>query len=131
MEKLELKISETQKFIDITESINNIIKNKKINNGICVIFVPHTTAGVTISENADPDVLRDMYLTYNRNFPKIDEYQHAEGNSDAHFKSIVTSPSLTCIISKGELALGVWQAIYFCEFDGPRTRKIFVKAIEC
>ena len=129
MTKLEIKTKESQSFTDITDKINALIKESETENGICVLWVPHTTAGITVSENADPDVLADMYLTYNKNFPKRREYLHAEGNSDAHFKSIITGPSLTCIIENGKLALGIWQAIYFCEFDGPRTRKVFIEII--
>lgn len=129
MTLLEIKTEERQKFTDITSQINRLIREKGVNEGICVIFVPHTTAAVTINENADPDVLTDLYNTFNKNFPKLPDYRHDEGNSDAHFKSMITGPSLTCIINEGKLALGIWQGIYFCEFDGPRTRKIYVKII--
>lgn len=126
MTTIEIKTDSRQKFYDITDKINEIIKNSNVEEGTCTIFVPHTTAGITTSENADPDVLHDMYLTLNDNFPNRPDYEHAEGNSDAHIKSILVGPSLTCIIDDNKLALGIWQNIYFCEFDGPRSRKIYV-----
>lgn len=130
MTTIEIKTNHKQKFYNITDKINEIIKNSNIEEGTCTIFVPHTTAGITISENADPDVLHDMYLTLDDTFPNRRDYEHAEGNSDAHIKSIMVGPSLTCIIDNNKLALGIWQGIYFCEFDGPRSRKIFVKLMK-
>ena len=127
---IEIKTNNKQKFYNITHKINSLIKEKNIKNGIATVFVPHTTAGITISENADPDVLTDLYYTFDKIYPNRPEYKHIEGNSDAHAKSIAVGPSLTCIINNGSLALGIWQSIYFCEFDGPRTRKIYIKFIE-
>ncbi|MHB1455442.1 MAG: secondary thiamine-phosphate synthase enzyme YjbQ, partial [Armatimonadota bacterium] len=91
------------------------------------IFVPHTTAGITINENADPDVVRDLIETLNRIVPENGDYRHSEGNSDAHLKASMMGFSATIIVENGKLLLGTWQGIYFCEFDGPRTRHIFVK----
>ena len=119
-----------QEFLDITHKISEAVLDSGINNGVVVIFTPHTTAGLTINENADPDVLKDLNFTFNTVFPNKKEYRHIEGNSDSHMKSTVTSASLTCVISEGKLVLGTWQSIYFCEFDGPRTRKIHVQTIK-
>jgi secondary thiamine-phosphate synthase enzyme len=99
-------------------------------NGICVVFVPHTTAGVIINENADPDVIRDIVESINKTVPFDATYKHREGNSPAHIKSSLFSSDLTVIIENGALSLGVWQGIFFCEFDGPRNRKLFVKVLE-
>ncbi|MCK5146065.1 secondary thiamine-phosphate synthase enzyme YjbQ [bacterium] len=99
-------------------------------SGIAVIWVPHTTAGITVNENADPDVVRDMLLEMDKLVPLHDGYRHVEGNSDAHIKSSLISPSLTVIIKDGRPLLGTWQSIYFCEFDGPRRRKYYIKIVE-
>ncbi len=128
METISINTTARRQFVDITDKVRKAVKASGISEGIAVIFTPHTTAGITINENADPDVLSDLIKGYSSVFPNRPDYLHCEHNSDAHFKSSVTGCSLTCIVSKGELVLGVWQAVYFCEFDGPRTRKIFVQA---
>ncbi|MEA3500932.1 MAG: secondary thiamine-phosphate synthase enzyme YjbQ [Candidatus Marinimicrobia bacterium] len=116
--------------LDITHDIQKEINDSKINNGVVVIFTPHTTAGITINENADPDVKKDIDYKINKMIPENDSnYFHAEGNSDSHIKSSLFGPSLTLIIEDEKLILGVWQAIYFCEFDGPRQRKYYIKII--
>jgi secondary thiamine-phosphate synthase enzyme len=97
-----------------------------VEQGLCVVFVPHTTAGVTINENADPAVCRDIVAELNKVIPFDDNYAHSEGNSAAHLKSSLVGQSLTVPIEDGKLALGAWQGIYFCEFDGPRTRRVYV-----
>lgn len=128
--KHELTIGENQKFIDITEQVQEDINNSKTKEGIVVIYCPHTTAGITINENADPDVCKDILYGYEKSFPTNDvNYKHYEGNSHAHMKSSLVGPSQTLIISKGDLILGTWQGVYFCEFDGPRKRKYYVKVI--
>ena len=99
-------------------------------DGICTVFIPHTTAAVTINENADPDVVRDLIMELNKIVPWEDGYHHAEGNSAAHLKSSMTGFSQQIIIEDGRLVLGTWQGIYFCEFDGPRHRKVYVKIME-
>lgn len=101
----------------------------KVNSGICVIFVPHTTAGITINENADPDVVKDMLMEISKIVPEDKEYRHFEGNSSAHIKASFMGSNQTVIIENGELKIGTWQGIYFTEFDGPCTRKFFVKVI--
>ena len=116
-------------FIDITQFVREAVTKSGKADGIVMIYCPHTTAGVTINENADPDVMTDILFGLNKAFPDRAEFRHAEGNSAAHLKSSVTGSSVTVIIDKGRLLLGTWQGIYFCEFDGPRTRKFFVKVI--
>ncbi len=125
-----VQTSTTVQFINIDRQIEQIIAESGIDSGICVVFVPHTTAGVTINENADPDVVRDMTMEMNKIVPFNDGYHHMEGNSAAHIKSSLFSPSLTVIIENGRMVMGTWQSIYFCEFDGARTRKVIVKLIK-
>ncbi len=116
--------------IDITREVKNLVKESGIKNGICVIYVPHTTAGLTISENADPDIVRDFIAEMNRIIRLPDEYCRRESNSAAHVKSSMVGFSQTIIIEDGQLLMGTWQGIYFMEFDGPQIRKIHVKVIE-
>ena len=115
-------------FIDITGQVRKIMASGNVQNGLCQIFVPHTTAGVTISENADPDVVTDMLAALGKMVPDL-HYRHSEGNSPAHVKSSLVGCSITVPISEGRLCLGTWQGIYFCEFDGPRTRKVWVQLV--
>ncbi len=116
-------------FLDITAQVGKIIQESKVQNGLAVVYVPHTTAAVTINENADPSVQHDILADLNRLVPFSGPYQHTEGNSAAHIKSSLVGPSETLLIENGRLALGTWQGVYFCEFDGPRTRKVWVKII--
>lgn len=118
----------TEGFVDITGQVRKIVAAGKVQNGLCQIFVPHTTAGVTINENADPDVVTDMLAALRRMVPDL-PYRHSEGNSPAHVKSSLIGCSLTVPIVEGRLCLGTWQGIYFCEFDGPRTRKTWVQLV--
>lgn len=115
--------------IDITAMIRKILRDNPIDRGLCHIYVPHTTAAVTINENADPDVPLDIINALNRIVPHRGSYHHSEGNADAHIKALLTGCSSTVPIEQGHLALGVWQAVFFCEYDGPRTRKVFVSFI--
>ncbi len=115
--------------INITNKIQACIDKSNINSGIAVIFIPHTTAGVSINENADPDVLKDLKQIFNKVIPENDNYKHFEGNSQAHALSTLTSASITVIIENGKLVLGTWQSIYFMEYDGPRQRKAHIKII--
>ena len=115
-------------FIDITGQVRKIVAAGNVQNGLCQIFVPHTTAGVTINENADPDVVTDMLAALGKMVPDL-HYRHSEGNSPAHVKSSLVGCSITVPISEGRLCLGTWQGIYFCEFDGPRTRKVWVNLV--
>lgn len=116
--------------IDITKEIQNIVAESGVKHGICVIFIPHTTAGVTINENADPDVVRDILMEMDKIVPLSDGYHHSEGNSAAHIKASMMGFSQTVIIDNGRLLLGTWQGIYFMEFDGPRIRKVHVKIMQ-
>ena len=129
MQTFQVKSKDKVQFINMDRDVMQAIKSEGLQDGICVVFVPHTTAGVTINENADPDVVRDMTMELNKIVPFNDGYHHREGNSAAHIKSSLVSPSLTLIIENGRPVLGTWQSVYFCEFDGPRTRKVFVKII--
>ena len=115
-------------FIDITGQVRKIVASGNVQNGLCQIFVPHTTAGVTINENADPDVVTDMLAALGKIVPDL-HYRHSEGNSPAHVKSSLVGCSITVPISEGRLCLGTWQGIYFCEFDGPRSRKVWVQLV--
>jgi len=124
-----IQTTKPQQFIDITDKVVEEVKKSNVRDGIAVIYVPHTTAGVTINENADPDVVRDMLSALNKTYPVNGEYLHYEGNSHAHIKASLMGSSCTVIIQDGKLLLGTWQGIYFCEFDGPRNREFYVKII--
>lgn len=129
--KHELTINQRQTLVDITSYIKNDIEKSKIRNGIVLVYCPHTTAGITINENADPDVVTDLIYGFEKVFNTIDSnYKHFEGNSHAHLKSSTVSASQSLILNEGNLILGTWQDIYFCEFDGPRHRTFYVKIIE-
>lgn len=130
METFKIKTSDRFDIIDITNEVQKVVKSSGIVSGIAVIFIPHTTAGVTINENADSDVLRDLKKIYNKLIPEEDGYRHIEGNSQAHALSTLTSPSLTVIIENGSIVLGTWQGIYFMEYDGPRTRNVHIQIIK-
>ncbi len=126
---LTLKSKSRIEFIDITDDIQQAISESGIKDGICYIYVPHTTAGITINEGADPSVKRDIITMLNKLIPFEGDYQHREGNSAAHIKSTIVGVSLFVIIADGKPQLGTWQSIYFCEFDGPRHRRIIVRII--
>lgn len=117
-----------QGFINITGQIKDFVRQSSVQNGICQVFVPHTTAGVTINENADPDVVSDMLKALEQMVPRL-PYRHIEGNSPAHVKSSLTGCTVSVPIVNGELYLGTWQGVYFCEFDGPRRRKVCVQIV--
>ncbi len=127
--RIALSTRDRVQLIDITHRVEEAVKASGIDEGVCVVFVPHTTAGVTINENADPDVVADMIQAVNKTVPFQDHYRHGEGNSAAHIKSSLFGPSLTVLVASGGLVLGTWQGIYFAEFDGPRSRTFFVKVI--
>jgi len=122
-----VRTGSTVEFVDITDRVRDIISRSKVTEGMCTVFVPHTTAAVTINENADPDVVRDMIMELEKIVPASDNYSHAEGNSAAHIKSSLMGVSETLLVDDGRPVLGTWQGIYFCEFDGPRNRKVYVK----
>ncbi len=127
--KISVRTTQSVQFINLDRQVMQVIKESGVQDGLCVVFVPHTTAGITINENADPDVVRDMVMEINKIVPLQDGYHHMEGNSAAHIKSSLFSPSLTLIIQDGRIVLGTWQSIYFCDFDGPRQRSCYVKVI--
>ena len=114
----------------VDSQVQAAVQESGIHEGMCLLWVPHTTAAVTINENADPSVVRDILHEINKVIPFQDGYHHSEGNSAAHIKSSLFGPSLNLIVSGGQLVLGTWQSIYFCEFDGPRHRRLFVKVVE-
>jgi len=124
-----IKTSKQVEFVEITDLVQEAVKKSGVKDGICIIFVPHTTAGVTINENADPSVVQDVIMELNKIVPFKDQYLHREGNSPAHIKSSLVGCTLNVIIESGRLSLGTWQGIFFCEFDGPRNRKVHVKVI--
>jgi secondary thiamine-phosphate synthase enzyme len=127
--RLTISSNRRNEFIDITARVQQAISEGKTTSGMVVCFVPHTTAAITINENADPDVRRDLISKLEREIPQEDGYRHAEGNSDAHLKASLFGFSETVMIENGHLVLGTWQGIYLCEFDGPRRRQVLVKVI--
>ena len=127
---LKIQSGKRIEFIDITQEIRNAVSESGVSDGICWIFVPHTTAGITINEHADPSVVIDIQEQLNKLIPYHSNYKHLEGNADAHIKSTLTGITTSCFIEKGNLLLGTWQGIFFCEYDGPRTRKVFIKILE-
>lgn len=129
MKELSLHTGSRFEMIDITAKVQKAISEEKIESGICLVYTPHTTAAVTINENADPDVSRDILAALDRAVPLSANYRHAEGNSAAHVKSSLVGASELVIIEKGRIVLGTWQSIFFCEFDGPRSRKVFISII--
>lgn len=122
-----VKSSKRSEFINITHDVNKVLKDSGVQNGVCTVYVPHTTAGVTVNEGADPDVVKDIIMKLDKLVPQNDGYSHSEGNSDAHIKASMMGASETFLIENGTIALGTWQKIYFCEFDGPRTRKVWLR----
>ena len=129
--KHSLTIQKPQTMVKITGQIREDIKNSVIRSGIVAVYCPHTTAGITINENADPDVVTDVIYGYEKVFPTNDRvYRHCEGNSHAHMISSAMGASATLILEEGKIILGIWQDVYFCEFDGPRNRNYYVKIIE-
>lgn len=126
MKTFTIKTSARTEMVDITSDVSDVVRKSGCESGLCCVYVPHTTAGVTINENADPSVCRDVLAELNKVIPFDDGYAHSEGNSAAHIKSSLVGCSTTIPIDGGRLVLGTWQGVYFCEFDGPRTRKFIV-----
>ena len=129
MKQFTVKTRTRTDFINIDRHVKEAIREADLTDGVVTIFIPHTTAGVTINENADPDVTADMELVLDRMVPWSGDYKHFEGNTAAHAKASMMGASAQVIVSEGELQLGTWQSLYFCEFDGPRTRQVWVKGI--
>jgi secondary thiamine-phosphate synthase enzyme len=128
MQEIRVSTHKDVEFVKITGQIQNAVTEAGVQDGVCFVYVPHTTAGVTINEGADPDVARDMIMEINKIVPLEDGYLHAEGNSAAHIKASLLGSSAVVFVRDGRLVLGTWQSIYFCEFDGPRNRHVFVHA---
>jgi secondary thiamine-phosphate synthase enzyme len=124
-----IETRERNQMIYITSIVETIVRESGVKQGVCYVFVPHTTAAITINENADIDVSRDILSTLSKLIPYKDNYKHIEGNSDAHVKASLVGSTASVIINNGTLVLGTWQGIFFCEFDGPRSRKIMVKIL--
>ena len=127
---LSVKTDKHTQMKDITAQVQDAVHQSGVQDGLCVVFTPHTTAAITINENADPDVVRDLNMELGKIIPWEDGYHHIEGNSAAHLKSSLVGASEHIIIEDGSLLLGTWQGIYFCEYDGPRSRKVIVKIME-
>ena len=127
MEVIKIRTRSHSEFIAIDEEVQALVTASGVRSGVCHVFIPHTTAGITINENADPDVVRDMMLILDRIVPWEADYAHAEGNSAAHVKASMMGSSVQVLVNDGRLQFGTWQSIYFCEFDGPRSRKAWVQ----
>ena len=130
IQTFQVRTSTQTEFIDITRSVQEAVQKSGVEDGICIIFVPHTTAAITINEYADPSVSRDILMELNKMVPLQDRYQHTEGNAPAHIKASLIGPSQMVFVESGKLILGTWQGIFFCEFDGPRNRKVYVKVMK-
>jgi secondary thiamine-phosphate synthase enzyme len=127
MNTIEIQTHAKEEFVDMTPDVGRIVAASGVARGVCVVAVPHTTAGVTVNENADPDVRADVLMTLRRVVPDNLPYSHSEGNSPAHVKSSLIGSSVSLIVENGRLQLGTWQGVFFCEFDGPRSRKAWVQ----
>ena len=128
MQEFSVRTRSQTEFVAITRQVQEALNQAGMTSGICTVFVPHTTAGVTINENADPDVQRDILAELNKVIPFDDNYRHGEGNSAAHIKATLVGSSVSVPVEGGRLQLGTWQGLYFCEFDGPRSRRVWVHA---
>lgn len=127
MNEISVQSNSRTDFIDITGAVQQYVQQCGLRDGIIIVFIPHTTAGVTINENADPDVTDDLEMVLDRIVPWTDGYAHFEGNTAAHMKASMMGSSVQVIVESGRLCLGTWQSIYFCEFDGPRSRRVWLK----
>jgi secondary thiamine-phosphate synthase enzyme len=130
METFEVRTRDRNEFVEITDRVREVVRRRGVRQGLCVVYCPHTTAAITINENADPDVVHDMLSWLSRAVPQRQaDFRHGEGNSDAHIKASLVGSSAIVLIESGDLVLGRWQGVYFCEFDGPRTRAVHVQVI--
>ncbi|MGB2592588.1 MAG: secondary thiamine-phosphate synthase enzyme YjbQ [Candidatus Acidiferrum sp.] len=127
MELLRVKTARRTQLVDVTQEVEKTVEQSGVDSGVCYVYVPHTTAGVIVNEHFDPDVATDLEGVFERLVPRVGPYRHAEGNSDSHAKAALTGASATIFVEDGKLALGRWQGVFFCEFDGPRERKLWVK----
>jgi secondary thiamine-phosphate synthase enzyme len=129
IQTFQVRTSKRTELIDITRSVQEAVQKTGLRDGVCILFIPHTTAAITINENADPNVCKDIVMELNKIVPFEDRYQHLEGNSPAHVKASLVGFSQTILLESGKLILGTWQGIFFCEFDGPRNRNVHVQII--
>ena len=129
MDIIEIRTRAKEEFVDLTAEVGRVAAASGVASGVCVVAVPHTTAGITVNENADPDVRADLLMTLRRIVPDTLPYAHAEGNSPAHVKAALVGSSVSLIVEDGRLRLGTWQGVFFCEFDGPRTRKVWIQIV--
>lgn len=127
--QMRVQTKSRTELVDITQALQRLVAESGVRSGICYIYVPHTTSGITINENSDPNVGRDILKELNKVIPFEDNYGHTKGNSAAHIKSSIIGVSKSVIVEEGRLQLGTWQAVFFCEFDGPRERRVMVKVI--
>ena len=130
MDRIEVPTQSKQEFQDITSQVQEVVDQSGISDGLCFLFCPHTTAGLTLNENWDPSVRHDLGIVFNDLVPQRNDFRHSEGNSPAHAKTTLTGSSLTLFVDDGKLVLGSWQGVYLAEFDGSRRRKVFIKVIE-
>lgn len=131
LQKYSVETKQRDDMIEITDSVRDYIRKSGINQGLVIVYCPHTTAGITVNENADPDVVNDFLMRLDEVYPwEHPRYKHAEGNSASHLKASTVGTEQTLIVEDGELVLGTWQGVYFCEFDGPRKRTVYFKGIE-
>jgi secondary thiamine-phosphate synthase enzyme len=126
MHSFSIQTRKHSQFLDITAEIQSCVSDAGLGNGVVTVFVPHTTSGITVNENADPDVVRDIMQALDNAVPWDAGYRHSEGNAAAHVKSSIMGSSVQIIVESGRLQLGTWQSVYFCEFDGPRTRNVWI-----
>ncbi|WP_319777318.1 secondary thiamine-phosphate synthase enzyme YjbQ [Maridesulfovibrio sp.] len=131
METLQVRTDSREEMIDITGSVSQMIKDNGWQSGALLIYCPHTTGAITVNEGADPDVVRDITVNMRKLVPLRGDYRHMEGNSDAHIKTSMFGPDQMLIVEDGEIMLGTWQRIFFCEFDGPRSRKLWIQFMAC
>lgn len=126
---LHLSTQQACEMVNITAQVKQLVENSGVRRGLCLVSAPHTTAGIAVQEGYDPDVCRDVLVSLEKLVPSLDDYRHAEGNADAHIKALLTGSSQTIPIEYGKLQLGRWQAVFFCEYDGPRSRSVWVQII--
>lgn len=127
--EIQVKTKTRNDLVDITTQVEKVVEESGVSEGICVLAVPHTTAAVTVNENADPSVKADIIAKLSELVPTGDRYQHLEGNADAHIKATIVGPSEALLVKGGRLSLGTWQGVFFCEFDGPRTRRVLIRVL--
>lgn len=128
-ETLSVRTNTRTELLDVTSRVQDAVRHSGVSEGLCHVFVPHTTAAVTINENADPSVKADILMVLNKIISEKEPYRHQEGNAPAHIKASIIGPNLTVLVSQGRLVLGTWQGVFFCEFDGPRSRRLHVKVV--